>query len=175
MQPLVLTASTAVSAMGRGKAATLAALRARRTGLRPCDWGGVETGYIGRVDGVEEHALPGALARFDCRNNRLADMALHTDGFADAVLAAKERYGAARVAVVERARHSNWPQCLRASDGSFYFSRSRFRTPASRVYSAAIMLSATSENSTSEVSRPARSTCRGSRWSRAMATFSSTV
>ena len=100
MQPLVLTASTAVGAMGRGKAAVLAALRARRTGLRPCDWGGVSTGYIGRVSGVEEHALPEALARFDCRNNRLADMALHTDGFADAVLAAKERYGAARIAVV---------------------------------------------------------------------------
>lgn len=100
MQPLVVTASTAVSAMGRGKAATLDALRARRTGLRPCDWGGVQAGYIGRVDGVEEHALPGALARFDCRNNRLAHMALHTDGFADAVLAAKERHGAARIAVV---------------------------------------------------------------------------
>lgn len=100
MQPLVLSASTAVSAMGRGKAATLDALRARRTGLRPCDWGGVEAGYIGRVDGVEEYALPEALARFECRNNRLADMALHTDGFADAVLVAKERYGPARVAVV---------------------------------------------------------------------------
>ena len=53
--------------------------------------------------------------------------------------------------------------------------RSSCRTPASRVYSAAIMPSATSEKSTSDGSRPAFSTCRGSRWSRAMATFSASV
>ena len=41
-----------------------------------------------------------ALARFDCRNNRLADLALRTDGFADAVAAARRRYGADRIAVV---------------------------------------------------------------------------
>ena len=85
MRPLPVTATTIVSAMGRGAAATLDAVRERRSGLRPCDFGGVATGYIGRVDGVEAHALPADLERFDCRNNRLADMALQTDGFADAV------------------------------------------------------------------------------------------
>jgi 3-oxoacyl-[acyl-carrier-protein] synthase-1 len=42
---------------------------------------------------------PPDLAGYACRNNRLAEMALRTDGFADAVAAARERYGAERVAV----------------------------------------------------------------------------
>jgi 3-oxoacyl-[acyl-carrier-protein] synthase I len=100
MRPLPVTATTIVSAMGRGAAATLDAVRERRSGLRPCDFGEVTMGYVGRVDGVEAHALPANLGRFDCRNNRLADMALHTDGFVEAVAAAIDRYGADRIAVV---------------------------------------------------------------------------
>lgn len=100
MRPLAITAGTAISAMGRGVEATIAALRSRRSGLVPCDFGGYEAGHIGRVAGVERHALPEALSRYDCRNNRLADMALHTDGFAEAVAAARAHYGADRVGTV---------------------------------------------------------------------------
>jgi len=100
MRPLVLTATTVVSAIGRGGAATLEALQARRTGLRPCDFANVTDGHIGKVNALEAHALPPALARFDCRNNRLADLALRTDGFTDAVAAARDRYGARRIAVI---------------------------------------------------------------------------
>jgi 3-oxoacyl-[acyl-carrier-protein] synthase-1 len=100
MQPLILTATTAVSAIGCGMAATLEALRARRSELRPCTFGDVSEGYIGRVDAADTHRLPSALRHFDCRNNRLADLALRTDGFADAVALARRRYGADRVAVV---------------------------------------------------------------------------
>jgi 3-oxoacyl-[acyl-carrier-protein] synthase-1 len=100
MRPLVLTATTVVSAIGCGSAATLDALRLRRGGLRPCDFANVTDGYIGRVQGVETHALPSVLACFDCRNNRVADLALRTDGFADAVAAARDRYGAGRIAVI---------------------------------------------------------------------------
>jgi 3-oxoacyl-[acyl-carrier-protein] synthase-1 len=100
MRPLVLTATTVVSAIGRGTAATLDALRSRRSGLRPCDFGNITDGYIGRVDALETHALPPALAHFDCRNNRLADLALRTDGFTDAVAKARDRYGASRIAVI---------------------------------------------------------------------------
>jgi 3-oxoacyl-[acyl-carrier-protein] synthase-1 len=100
MQPLVLTASTVVSAIGRGTAATLRALQSRQGALWPCDFADVSDGYIGRVNGVESHDLPPSATRFDCRNNRLADLALSTDGFADAVSGARERYGAARIAVV---------------------------------------------------------------------------
>jgi len=85
MQPLVLTAGTAISAIGRGAAAHLQSLRTRTGGLRPNDFDAVAGGWIGRVAGIEAHRLPAPLAAFDCRNNRLADLALRTDGFADAV------------------------------------------------------------------------------------------
>ena len=97
-EPLALTATSIVSAVGCGKAATLGALLDGRSGLRPNDFSGA--GWIGRVDGIEQHRLPAALAAFDCRNNRLADMALQADGFAAAVAGAIRRYGADRIAIV---------------------------------------------------------------------------
>jgi len=100
MQPLILTATTVVSAIGCGAAATVEALFSRRSGLRPCDFGDIADGYIGRVDALDTHRLPSTLQRFDCRNNRLADLALHTDGFDDAVVVARQRYGADRIAVI---------------------------------------------------------------------------
>ena len=100
MQPLSLTASSTVSALGAGRAALRAALHERRGGLRPGEFpGGPEGIWIGRVPGVEEVAPPPGLAGYACRNNRLAEMALATDGFADAVRGARERHGAERVAV----------------------------------------------------------------------------
>jgi 3-oxoacyl-[acyl-carrier-protein] synthase I len=101
MRPLILTGLCVTSAIGTGLAATLAALRARKSGLRRCDFADVSMdGYIGRIDGVEEHRLPHGLHMFDCRNNRLADIALSTDGFIDAVARARGRYGSGRIAVV---------------------------------------------------------------------------
>ncbi len=100
MQPLVLTASTAVSAAGRGVAAHRDALLSRTSGLVPNDFDPGIGGWIGRVRGIEAHALLPAMAGFDCRNNRLADMALHTDGFADAVAEACAEYGRDRIALV---------------------------------------------------------------------------
>jgi 3-oxoacyl-[acyl-carrier-protein] synthase-1 len=100
MRPLTLTATTIVSAMGLGGAATHAALLARRGGLAPCDFAGIGFGHVGRVAAVEDHALPAALSRFDCRNNRLADLALGADGFAAHVAAAVRRHGAGRIGVV---------------------------------------------------------------------------
>ena len=100
MLPLSVSAGTVVSAMGRGAAITLTALRNRASGLRPCDFADVTAGHIGRVEGLEAHRLAPALERLDCRNNRLADLALHTDGFADVVAAARDAYGPGRIAVV---------------------------------------------------------------------------
>ena len=98
--PLVLTACTAVSAAGRGVAAHRDALLSRTGSLVPNDFDPGVGGWIGRVPGAEAHALPPAMAGFDCRNNRLADMALRTDGFAEAVAEARDEYGADRIAVV---------------------------------------------------------------------------
>ena len=101
MKPLGITAYTATSALGRGTAAMLCALRAGRGGLRPNDFDRADVrAYIGRVAGVEDAPVIGALAPFDCRNNRLAQLGLAEDGFTDAVASAKSRYGARRVAVL---------------------------------------------------------------------------
>ncbi len=100
MTPLAITASSVVSALGQGAAAHRDALLARRSGLRPNDFDPAVGGWIGRAEGLETYALPEELAEFDCRNHRLAGKALHTDGFAEHVAEARERYGAERIAVV---------------------------------------------------------------------------
>ncbi|HKE93839.1 MAG TPA: beta-ketoacyl synthase N-terminal-like domain-containing protein, partial [Povalibacter sp.] len=101
IRPLRISAFTLSSAIGDGQAQTLAALRDRRSGLRANDFGAMPLGtWIGRVPGLEEQPLPAQLAQWECRNNRLAWRGLLTDGFRDAVLAARERYGADRIAVI---------------------------------------------------------------------------
>jgi 3-oxoacyl-[acyl-carrier-protein] synthase-1 len=101
MTPLAVTAHTATSALGRGLAAQLDALRCARSGLRPNDFSSVPLAcWIGRVEGVESAPLPAALAPWDCRNNRLAWLGLNQDGFLDRVHAARTRYGASRVALL---------------------------------------------------------------------------
>ena len=96
---LFINASTLTTACGAGWAAQRSALHDGRTGLRPNDFApaaGLETS-IGRVDGLETAPLAGALARYDCRNHRLAWLALGQDGFLDAVERARERHGRSRV------------------------------------------------------------------------------
>ncbi|RZL92905.1 MAG: beta-ketoacyl-[acyl-carrier-protein] synthase II, partial [Variovorax sp.] len=101
MPPLQISAFTATSAVGVGKAPLLAALEQGRSGLRANDFGDAPLPtWIGRVDGLEEMQLPQALAEWDCRNNRLAWLGLQADGFLGAVEAARERYGAARIALI---------------------------------------------------------------------------
>lgn len=91
---------TATSAIGRGLAPTLSALRERRGGLAPCAFDTVELpAYVGEVAGVDSVRLPQRLEVFDCRNNRLAWLGLTQDGFSDAVSAAARKYGARRVGV----------------------------------------------------------------------------
>jgi 3-oxoacyl-[acyl-carrier-protein] synthase-1 len=97
----VFTAFSAVSALGRGADETLRSLIDRRSGLRACDFPGMDpVGHIGRVAGLEDIELPATLGSYDCRNGRLAYAAVQCDGFAESVAAARERYGASRVAVV---------------------------------------------------------------------------
>jgi len=105
-KPLVLSAYTVVTALGKGLEPTYAALRSRRSGLRPCDFEdvGIKT-YIGRADGLEDlpvgsGSITKGLEQFDCRNNRLALLGLQQDGFTQAAIEARERYGTHRVAVI---------------------------------------------------------------------------
>jgi len=99
--PLRIAAYTVTSAAGAGKAALHAALRAGRSALTPNDFGPTPLAtWIGRVAGLEAAPLPRPLAAWECRNNRLAWLGLNGDAFIDAVHAARERHGAARIAVV---------------------------------------------------------------------------
>ena len=100
MSALALRSFTATSAIGHGLEATLASLRAQRSGLAPCRFETValET-CVGEVTGVDEVRLPGRLSEFDCRNNRLAWLAMAADGFAAAVAECRARHGAHRIGV----------------------------------------------------------------------------
>ncbi|TCI09189.1 beta-ketoacyl-[acyl-carrier-protein] synthase family protein [Dyella soli] len=101
MQPLAVSAFTATSALGHGLESQFAALSARHGGLRPNDFSSAPLDcWIGRVDGVEDTPLPAAHATWECRNNRLAWLGLHQDRFLEHALDARQRYGAARVALV---------------------------------------------------------------------------
>jgi len=100
MTPLAITASTLTTALGAGRAATLAALQAQRSGLAPLRFENLPLAtWTGEVEGVDAIALPDKLGAYDCRNNRLAWLGLQQDGFLDAVDAARRRWGAGRVGV----------------------------------------------------------------------------
>jgi 3-oxoacyl-[acyl-carrier-protein] synthase-1 len=105
---IVVSAYSATTAANRGRAALLDALRARRGALRACDWSPfgasgprhrIDT-WIGEVAGADDVRLPAPLAQYDCRNNRLALLALQHDGLLDAAARLRATYGAARVAVI---------------------------------------------------------------------------
>lgn len=100
MRPLGITDYTVASAIGTGRAATLASLREGRSGLarKPFETATLDT-WIGEVPGLDEAGLPPELAAFDCRNNRLAWQGLQADGFLDSVAIARKRWGARRVGV----------------------------------------------------------------------------
>jgi 3-oxoacyl-[acyl-carrier-protein] synthase-1 len=98
--PLAIAACTATSAMGTGIAATRAALHACRGGISAAPPEDRPAPFTGRVPEVDEVALPEPLARFDCRNNRLAELALRQDGFVQAVEQARVRFGAGRIAII---------------------------------------------------------------------------
>jgi 3-oxoacyl-[acyl-carrier-protein] synthase-1 len=100
VSPLQLSHFTATSCIGTGLDDTLSALREQRGGLAPCRFGDIRLDtWVGEVPGVHDATLPPALAGFDCRNNRLALLALEQDGFADRVREAVARYGADRIGV----------------------------------------------------------------------------
>ena len=97
MPALAVTASTLVTALGAGRQANWQAIREGRTGLVPADRPDLYATWWGRVAGLEAAPLPENWAAFDCRNHRLARLALETDAFADRVRQASERLGESRI------------------------------------------------------------------------------
>lgn len=100
MRPLWLRASTAVSCIGSGRAATLDALERQHSGLAPCDFESAPLDTcIGAVAGIDTVRLPVELRRFECRNARLAERALGEDRLLETVRATAARVGPERVGV----------------------------------------------------------------------------
>ena len=100
MKPLLLSATTITTCLGVGLDGHRAALRENRSGLQPCAFETVDLPtWVGEVAGVDDHPLPAALRAYNCRNHRLALLALRVDGFEDRVRAAVAKHGAGRVGV----------------------------------------------------------------------------
>jgi 3-oxoacyl-[acyl-carrier-protein] synthase-1 len=100
VQPLAISRYSIVNCLGAGSRAVAEAIREKRSGLAHCDFETVALDtFIGRVPGLEDARVRSDLGAYDCRNNRLAQLGIELDGFAGAVAQARDRYGAARVAV----------------------------------------------------------------------------
>jgi len=100
MQPVEISRMSVVNCLGAGQAALLAALRDQRSGLGPCNFesAALDT-CIGQVGGLEDFRVRRDLDTYDCRNNRLAEMALRQDGLLEAVEGAARRCGRRRIGV----------------------------------------------------------------------------
>jgi 3-oxoacyl-[acyl-carrier-protein] synthase-1 len=98
--PLLISSFTATTCLGQGLDALLGGLREGRSGLTPCAFETVKLDtWIGEVATVDDQKLPKSLARYDCRNNRLAQLGLEADSFADRVREGIARHGKTRVGI----------------------------------------------------------------------------
>ena len=86
MKPLLVKTFTATSCIGTGVAAILQSLLEQRSGLASCEFETVDIDtHIGEVAGIDDVRLPQNLHKYECRNNRLAELALQQDGMFEAV------------------------------------------------------------------------------------------
>jgi len=89
---------TTTSCLGHGMNALAEGLHSGNTGLARCDFLDIDLQtFTGSVTGVDQTQLPAALAHHDCRNNRLAELALRQDDFEASVVSAIEHYGSERI------------------------------------------------------------------------------
>ncbi len=100
MQPLSFSRYTVANSAGVGLDAMARALEDMRSGLAPCAFETValET-FVGQIDDALLAPVRSDLAQFECRNNRIAQLCLRQDGFEEAVIAARDKYGPARIGV----------------------------------------------------------------------------
>lgn len=99
--PLSVVDYTLSNALGLGRAASQEGFLNHRSGLTPCDFEGVNfVTAIGRVDGIEQHALPEPFKAYEGRNNRLAHLGLLQDGFMTRVAGLRQSLGAHRIGVL---------------------------------------------------------------------------
>ena len=100
MPPVFVSRLTATSCIGRGLDQTLSALLERQSGLKQCAFQDIDIKtWVGEVDAVDDEEMEPELRDYDCRNNRLAQLALRQDGFSEAVDTAARRWGRGRIGV----------------------------------------------------------------------------
>ncbi len=100
MHPILVSARTMTTCLGAGLEPTRAAFRAGAGGLAPCHFETVALDtFVGEIPGLDGVRIPDALAHFDCRNTRPAELGLAQDGFRAAVAAAAGRHGSRRIGV----------------------------------------------------------------------------
>lgn len=100
MHPLRVSQMCIATSLGRGLGAQFDAFRTGHSGLAPCVFENVTLDtHVGAIELLDEMQLPASLARYDCRNNRAAELALRQDGFDDAMGKARDRYGESRIGV----------------------------------------------------------------------------
>lgn len=98
---LGIHATSLVHAAGRGVDALWAVVSQGRSGLQrnPLDWCDLAC-WVGAVPGIDAVQLPPALQAWDCRNHRLAWLALQDGAFVPAVQRAINRHGAHRIGLL---------------------------------------------------------------------------
>ncbi len=128
---LGISASTVVHPAGHGVAALWSAIEQCRTGLRQNDltWCDLP-GWIGAAPDVDDTALPKHLQSWECRNHRLAWLALQDSLFSQAVAAAISRYGAIRIGLILGTSTSG----IRSSEIAYAQRRETGQWPASFQY-----------------------------------------
>lgn len=101
MIPLAITDYTLTTCLGAGRAANWEKIRRGDSGLKPCNFFDIQdlSTWIGEVVDVDRQTLPAALKDYDCRNHRLAWLALQQDDFLARAKAAIARHGAERVGI----------------------------------------------------------------------------
>lgn len=96
-----ITHTGIVTCLGQGRAEHVHAIRKNRSGLKPPKDFAVPFGcLVGEVSGLADLPFPEHLSARDNRANRLALLALKSDGLEGAVRAAKAKWGADRCAVI---------------------------------------------------------------------------
>ena len=99
--PVGVSAWTVSCAAGLGRTSLQRTIADQRSALRPNDDPALPLAcWVGRIDALDNAALPPAFAGWDCRATRLAWFALHADDFAGRVAEARERLGASRIGLV---------------------------------------------------------------------------
>jgi 3-oxoacyl-[acyl-carrier-protein] synthase I len=96
-----ILATTVVHAAGHGIRALWDLACRGQSALRPnaLTWSDLPC-WLGEVPGVDDAQLPSEFADWDCRNNRLAWLALQDSSFREAIANAIDRLGAERIGVV---------------------------------------------------------------------------